>query len=249
MFQKKLLIPAVIAAISASNALAVSTGDLAFTAFNADEDGWSLATFTDLAPNTIIFFQDNEATSLTTFNTGESSFSWDTGGSIISAGTVIRFSAIDTASRAASIGSFSAVDSTNFGLSASAETLYAFLGTSATAPTTFLAAATTEGSINLTPAGLTSGIDAIVLTASADFGEYTGDRSSQATFGAYRPLVNNAANWSINVGGDGAAVIPNTTHFTVTPVPVPAALPMLLSGFALLGAVARRRNRNVPTAA
>ncbi len=242
MFQKKLWLPAVIAAISTGNAFAVSTGDIAFTAFNADEDGWSIAVLADIAADTPIFFQDNEATSLTSFNTGESSFSWNTGGSTIAAGTVVRFSAIDTASRMASLGSFSVVDGSNLGLSASTETLYAFLGSSATMPTTFLAAVTTEGSTNLTPAGLTSGIDAIALTASTDFGEYTGDRSSQAVFGDYLGLVNNAANWSIDIGGDNAAVIPNMTNFTITAVPVPAALPLLFSGVALLGAFVRRRD-------
>ncbi len=221
---------------------ALATGDLAFTALNADEDGWALVALTDIDPSTTIFFQDNEWNGAS-FNIGESSFSWDTGAAPIAAGTVIRFSAVDSAARAASFGTFSAVDTSNLGLSATAETVYAFLGTSATTPTAFLTAVTTDTTtLDATNAGLTPGLNAIALTTSTDFAQYTGDRASQATFAGYRPLVNNPANWNIIVGGDNATAIPNTTAFTVTPIPVPAALPLLISGLAGLGVLRRRRS-------
>ncbi|MEP7319135.1 MAG: hypothetical protein ABI921_10345, partial [Panacibacter sp.] len=75
----------------------LTKGDIAFTAFNADEDGWSLVNFVDIPANTIIYFTDNEATGTTSFNTGESYHQWNTGANIIPAGTVVRFSAIDNA--------------------------------------------------------------------------------------------------------------------------------------------------------
>jgi hypothetical protein len=99
----------------------LTTGDIAFISFNADEDGWAIATFVDIDPNTSIYFTDNEATSTTAFNTGESYFQWVSGTSTISAGTVIRFSAVDSSTLlASSVGTLSRATvsgSTNYGLS------------------------------------------------------------------------------------------------------------------------------------
>ena len=89
------------ALLAASAAQAQSAGDIAFTTINADEDGWSLVTFVNLAPNTTIFFSDNEWNGSAigsggAFNTGESYHQWTSGAAPIAAGTVIRFSAIDS---------------------------------------------------------------------------------------------------------------------------------------------------------
>ena len=239
---KKLFALAAIAAAAVAPAHALTTGDIAFTAFNADEDGWSLVTFVDIAANTQIYFSDSTATSATTIGTGESSFVWGTGADLISAGTVVRFSAIDVASRAASVGSFAAVGTGNLGLSATAETVYAFLGTSATAVTTMLSAVSTEASTtSLTTVGLTAGVNAIKLTSSTDFAGYTGARGGEMTFAAYAPLVNSAANWAINVGGNGTTVLPDTTNFAITPVPEPETYALMLAGLAAIGLMARRR--------
>ncbi len=239
MFKKFALALAVAAALPAS---ALTTGDLAFTAFNADEDGWSLLTFVDIAAGTQVFFSDGAATNANTIGTGESSFSWNTGANVISAGTVVRFSAIDVAARAASAGSFSVVGSGNLGLSATSETVYAFLGTSATAVTTMLTAVSSEASLtSLTTVGLTAGTDAVKLTSSTDYAGYTGLRAGELTFAAYAPMVNNAANWFINVGGNGTAVLPDTTAFSVTAVPEPESYALMLSGLAAIGLLARRR--------
>lgn len=200
--------------------MALTQGDIAFTSFNADEDGWSIVTFVDIAPNTIIYFSDNEATSLTSFNTGESYFQWNSGANTITAGNVIRFSAIDNASNlAASIGTFSRVTvsgSSNYGLSASGETVYAYLGNSPTSPTVFLTAVSSEGTTNLTPAGLTNGVNAIVLNSDADYGVYNGVRSGETSFANYKSLVNNVSNWTVDtVNGNYAATVPNTTNFAI----------------------------------
>lgn len=50
-----------LAAAAALPASALTTGDFAFTAFNADEDGWSLVTFVDIAANTQVYFSDAPA--------------------------------------------------------------------------------------------------------------------------------------------------------------------------------------------
>ena len=59
-----------------SSAHAQSAGDLMFTSFNADEDGWSMVALANLPANTTVFFTDNEWNGSAigsggSFNTGE----------------------------------------------------------------------------------------------------------------------------------------------------------------------------------
>ena len=202
----------------------LTKGDIGFVSFNADEDGWSIVPFVDIDPNTTIFFSDGAATSATAIGSGESSFQWSTGANTITAGTVVRFSAVDSASRAASVGTFTTVNSANLGLSATAETIYAFLGTSDTAPTTILTAVSSEAdNTSLTNVGLTAGTDALKLTSSTDFAGYTGSRTGASNFAAYKSSVFNPANWAIDVGGNGTSVIPDTTKFAIANSPAPIA--------------------------
>jgi hypothetical protein len=237
---RKILTTAILAGLALEANASLTTGDIAFTSFNADEDGWAIVNFVDIAANTTIYFNDNEWNG-SSFNTGEGFHTWNSGLSTIAAGTVVRFNKADQPSRSVSIGTYSATGDT--GLNATSETIYAFLGTGTTTPTTFLAGVSTEGSANLTPAGLSSGVNAVVLTNSADFGQYTGDRSTQANFADYRSLVNTAANWNIVVGGSQESKVPNTTNFTVAAVPVPAAVWLFGSALAGLGVINRRKNK------
>jgi len=246
MFSKTTLAAALALAAGGAHA-ALGAGGLAFTSFNADEDGFSLVTFVQLAANTTIYFRDDEWNGLAisaggAFNTGEGQHTWSTGASPIAAGTVIRFSAVDKASRAASIGALTSTGDT--GLNASAETIYAFLGSDAGTPSAFLAAVSTgDFSVQngtLTNTGLTVGVNAVSLTASTDYAQYTGPRANQTTFDAYRPLVNDPANWLILVGGDQAGQIPDTAVFAI---PEPSEYALMLTGLGLVGWAARRRNR------
>ena len=246
MFKKLVLTAALLAASSANAAL--NTGDLAFTTFNADEDGWALTTFVDIAANSTVFFTDNEFVS-GAFNTGEGQVTWNTGVSSISAGSIIRFSAIDKATRTVNFGSIT--QSGDNGINATTENIFAYLGSDVNTPTTFLAAIANgvygsgTGSAlisSLAGTGLTAGVNAIELPASSDFGQYVGARSNEATFATYKPLVANvSANWTTLGTTDASAILPNTTAFTVAAVPEPETYALLVAGLGFVGFSARRK--------
>jgi PEP-CTERM motif len=250
MFKPSLAAALVVVALAAP-AHALTAGDFAFTSFNSQEDGWSLVALNTIGANTTVYFSDNEFVG-GAFNSGESYFQWNTGATALAAGTVVRFSKIDNATTlAASAGTFTRAavsGSTNYGLSQTADTVYAYQGTAANAPTAFLAAVSSglfsasEGPLAGT--GLAAGTTAIQLSSSSDFGQYTGPRSGLTSFAAYLPLINNIANWQDlgnGTSGQYASLAPDTTAFTVAAVPEPESIALMLAGLGVMGAVVRRR--------
>ena len=137
------LLAAVMVMSGSANAM-LQPGDLAFTAFNADEDGFALVALRDLSPYTTVYFSDNEwnggPPGVGSFNTGENTFAWVSGTESIAAGNVVRFQAIDKATRSASNGAFGLIASGSSGFSASGDTLFAYSGDAGGTPTAFVAA-------------------------------------------------------------------------------------------------------------
>jgi hypothetical protein len=243
---KKLVLTAALLAVGNVQA-ALNTGDIAFTTFNADEDGFAFTTFVDIAANSTVFFTDNEFVS-GAFNTGEGQITWSTGTSVINAGSLIRFSAIDKINTAVNFGSFTKSGDT--GLNATTENLFAYIGSDINTPTTFLAAISNgnygsgTGSAlisSLVGTGLTVGVNATQLTASSDFAEYTGLRSGLTSFSDYKSLIASNANWNIQGTVDASNTVPNITAFTIAAIPEPETYAMFLAGLGLMAFVSRRK--------
>jgi hypothetical protein len=213
------------AATSASITIAnsLSAGDASFVAFNADgNDDFAIVFWKDVDPSTVLYFTDNSWNG-SSLAVNEGTLTWNSGGSLIASGTVVRFTSASAVGRSVSIGTLSG--SGSFNLAAADDGLLCFRGTSATVPTVFIAgigngssAANSFGS--LTGTGLTSGDTAILLTSSTDVAQYKGARDGYLAVG-YRALLNDMANWDQQAGaGDqqSDSIVPDipfsTTVFT-----------------------------------
>ncbi|NNM15586.1 MAG: choice-of-anchor D domain-containing protein, partial [Bacteroidia bacterium] len=202
----------------------LNTGDIAFTAFNMDgDDDFAIVALVDIPANTTIYFTDNEAQTGGGFNTGEGYLEWNSGASIVPAGTVITFTDTDSPGNAnfgSSTGTLTDGSGT-LNLAGGGDAIYAYLGTSETTPTTFLAGlanTTTSTSVGDYAAnGLTAGQTMIIIPTSHDGGDYNGPRAGEANFADYLALIGNVANWTTNTT-NGEALLPhNTTPFTILP--------------------------------
>lgn len=175
-------------------------GDIAFTAFNADgNDDFALVTFKDIPVNTSVYFSDKEWTG-TAFNTGEESWEWNSGATVIPAGTVIIFNDISDNSRTVTAGNYAGATDPG-GVSASSEAIFAYLGTDVDTPTTFLAAvANNSGAFGtLTGTGLSLNLTAVAYPASTDIAAYNGVRTGLGV-GGYLAELNDIANFDIQAG-------------------------------------------------
>ncbi len=219
-----------------------SIGNIAFIGFNTDGDkDFAIVALADISPNSIIYFTDDETTGVGSPSAlvgSEGTITWNTGATIIKAGTVVVFSDIDSdtnTSFGASIGSISRDGA--FNISGSRDGIIAFTGTNANTPTTYLAAiqigndntflgAFDGDGITLTNTGLVIGSTIVVIdnVASPDGGKYTGSRSSQLSFADYKALITDEnSNWTtVSSTGDGETLLPfsqeafttNTTVWT-----------------------------------
>jgi len=238
---------ATLALLTGTASAALQPGDLAFTAFNADEDGFAVVALREIAPFSSIYFTDNEwsggAPGTGAFNTGESTFLWATGTMPIAPGTVVRFSRIDQTARSASVGAFALIVSGAPGFSATGDTIFAYSGTGAAQPQQLIAALSSENyaGSSLAGSGLVPGVNAVAVGNGADYAEYTGVRSGLASFGAYGSLLNDPGQWHSPLTGEFSASVPNLTNFSVAAVPEPQTYALLASGLGLIGWRLRRR--------
>ena len=214
-------------------AQALQPGDIAFTSFNADNESVAIIALVNLAPNQSLFLTDNEWNG-SAFNNGESYFTWNTGTAGIAAGTVVQMSGLGATpqSSSGSLSRLAVPGNTLGGLSQTAETLYLYEGSAATAPSRFITAITnsdlTVSNGSLSGTGLIVGRNAIQLASGSD----------KATSLGATPLANPAQLFDIALWqdlGDG--------NFSA-PIPEPTWPWMAAAGLAVLAL--RRRPKKDP---
>ncbi len=205
-----------------------TAGDISFTALNVDgDDDFAIVALVDLSANSTIYFSDNEpnadGTGFLDFNEG--TLEWNTGGSTISAGTIVVFTDTDASSNpsfGASVGTLSvAAFDAGMNLSGTGDALYAVVGSpDGNNISAWLAgiqnAAGSEGA-NFNQTGLTSGTTFIefYVTSSPDGGYYSGVRSGKSSFSDYLALLGDNTNWTEDVS-NGENILPiSTTAFSV----------------------------------
>jgi hypothetical protein len=201
-----------------------SPGDVAFTAFNADgNDDFAIVALVDIPANTTLYFSDNEpnATGDGFEDFNEGSLQWESGASVISAGTIVVFTDTDNEANTnfgASIGTLSAttfdVDQPN--LAGGGDALYCVEGNpdgdNIVAWLAGIANASSQAGTNFGATGLTVGTTFIDFfsSGSPDGGAYNGSRNSETAFADYLPLLGNNANW-ITETDNGELLLPIST--------------------------------------
>ena len=193
---------------------ALSTGDILFTCFNGDSNSFGFVAITDIPANEEIFFTDEEWNdSIDAFGGGESDIIWTAPAEGLSAGEVILINDVNDPSLT---GPGSILVTGNTGLNGNADTIYAYQGPALRQPVTFLASITNHTGDSIVNTGLTEGINAFSLLVSADYGEYIAARSGQDSIADYAPLIADlTGNWIMDVNGDNAAIICNSTNFVI----------------------------------
>jgi len=225
--RRYLLAACALGLVANAPALAQRPGDLAFTTWNADEDGWTLVALVNLPASGRIFFTDNDFDGVR-FGTGEGFLQWDLPTTGVAEGTPVRFSRIDSATAAAaSLGQLQRLwlpGSTAPQLAQAGDTLYAYLGSDALTPTVFLGAVTTEApsqvAARLAGTQLQPGRTALALAPATEFADYGGPRSF-ASLPQWQAAINGASAFTQTSGAAFALDTPTLAPFT--PVPEPAA--------------------------
>ena len=244
MVRKSLLAGSVLLSASAH---ALDTGDIAFTSFNADEDGWSIVALADIAAGDTLFFTENDWNNATgSFDGGEAFYTWTLAGQPLAAGSTVRFSSVNNAGRSASVGDFSARQ--RAALSVGGDSLVAYVGSADTTPGTFLAAISSDGfdAGQLDGTGLAPGVTALGLPGGTDYAEYVGPRSGLGSFDGYAGLLNDVSQWRVEASGDFSGFAPSMAPFAVTAaVPEPETYALMLSGLGLLGIMLRGRSDRI----
>src|SRR5215470_16325206 len=230
--------------------MALGPGSIAFVGFNADgNDGFAFIAIDGIPAGTVIRFNDNEWNGQAigaggAFNTGEGSLTWTNGGTDLAPGTIVEL--VNTSSAATRGVNIGTISGGTIALGNSDESIFSFIGSDASTPTTFLTAVTNHnggfndptGSGLLGGTGLVAGSTALVLprTDGADVAAYdpaTGG-TTFATGSAAATAFNTTANWvAQSASGDQDAdnIVPDAPFlndpqspiagvtFTISPLP------------------------------
>ncbi|MCF8294919.1 MAG: choice-of-anchor I family protein, partial [Bacteroidales bacterium] len=230
MKKRKLLLLALLLSIMGYNVQAqLSPGSIAFTGFNCDgDDDLAIVALDSLPPFTQIIFCDSEWNG-TQFGTDEGDFTWNSGASGISAGTIISFTLVSS-SLTPSQGSI-AVNNAG-GISGTSDAVFAFTGTPPRTVSTFIAAIANSSAAfgSFANTGLSPGLTAITLPEGSDIGQYNGPRSGMDKNG-FLLALNTMSNWQIQDGSTDnqndmiAPDLPwNMTPFTFTSIDATAPI-------------------------
>jgi hypothetical protein len=198
----------------------ILAGDIAFTRYAADDDGFSILTFVEIPANSVFYFTDNA------YNTAsgplaatEQTMTWTTPNTIIPAGTAISFTYVNPNMVIAPAGNGTVTEALS-GLSTSGDQILMYKGTNSTSPTLFITAINwgnagawfTSGTItsndSYLPVDLTDQVNAISFTSDLDNGYYNNTQSGSIT--ALKALINNGVNWT----RDNNIQTPPTFSFT-----------------------------------
>ncbi len=206
----------------------LSGGDIMFVGFNADgTDGFAFVALTAIPASTTIYFTDNTWNGAAFVNT-EGIITWNSGASIIPAGTVIIISNAIGPVVVSNLGT--ATVSGSFNLTAAGESLYGYLGTTDLLPTTFLSAFSTNAFAapnTLVGTGLSAGTNAISLTGNTDVCVYVPSAPCSGTVSACAAIIATGTNWSCEDGAgdqsnDGGIDFPTSVPLdpTVSVLPI-----------------------------
>ena len=196
----------------------LSTGDILFVCFNADNEAFGFVALIDIPAGEVIFFTDEEwDDSIDAFGTGEGDVTWTAPAEGLVAGEVVIISNLNVSGEEPIVtGGGSAIEEGTAGVNAATETIYAYQGIASRQPVTFLAAIANHTGDSIQNTGLTVGENALFLDDGADYGEYTFFRSGEAAIADYVPMIVDVANnWTQDVGGDASDLICNDTDFII----------------------------------
>lgn len=199
-----------------------SVGDITILGFSSDApDQFSFVNWVSIPINTEINFTDNAWTG-SSLNTNENDLVWQNNtGSAIAAGTVVVITDPGSGNGSADLG---IVTSGNLnGISASNDNIFAYEGTSACPSfifgftnTPWISTGSPNTNTSYLPTSLNVANGNLEMTGTEDNWEFSNPRNDQSTIAAYKPLVNNSANWT----GNNSNFTLSSTDFTVaSPTP------------------------------
>lgn len=172
----------------AGSAVAQSGGDIAFIGINSSSSEFAIVALADLSPQTTIFFTDFKWDGNVVEPEG---VRWETGDTLISAGTVITFHYTDSEEASVSTGRLSG---NGLKWSPSNTTIFSYRGPDLQSSPTLLAAISNQES-SYSQIDLTVGEEAIVLNNPPMRGGYQGMREGKSRGEYLRLIGDTESNW------------------------------------------------------